>query len=279
MNAILDIALWAMLIWPIQGDLSRSSFSYMVVLPGHIGSPLELLITFETIYTTNPTECRVLSVEYPSSVRRVPSSVHRVSTKWRQVSTSLEGHSTSVDVARRSLEGHSTVTRRHSEVTWRTLGRHSTVTRHSAFGGMGGVGGDQRQWESWTESQHQGLWHLGLWHSVKDIGYRMDFGMSFGEQPAKIKNSVKDIGWILGWVFDLDYNLWIGDKVGKIPRTICKNQRTYIQKKILDPLHALSKTSLETKINLYIFKNGTLYQVPKPRSYVALENFVAVTHR
>ena len=36
-------------------------------------------------------------------------------------------------------------------------------------------------------------------------------------------------------------NLWIGDKIGQLARTTCKSHRTYIQKKIMDPL---SKTEV-----------------------------------
>ncbi len=100
-----------------------------------------------TLYTTNPTECQVPSVEctssvecqvssvrrvpvecpsserrVPSSERRVPSSEHRVSSSDRRVTVTqwtLDGHSTDT---RRTLDGHL------------TLGtRHSTDTRHSAL--------------------------------------------------------------------------------------------------------------------------------------------------
>ncbi len=126
-----------------------------------------------THYTTNPTECRVPSVECPSSVEcrvssvhrvssvecrvssvrrvstecppsvhRVTSSVHRVTSSVHQVTSSVHRVSTEW----RTLDGHPTdtrwtldLTRRTLDVTRRTLDGHSTGTRHSALVGIGGV--------------------------------------------------------------------------------------------------------------------------------------------
>ena len=64
-------------------------------------------------YTTNPTECQVSSVEWPSSAECPLSGVE---CPW------------TFGVTRRTLDGYSTLG------TW-----HSMVTRHSTLGGIGGV--------------------------------------------------------------------------------------------------------------------------------------------
>ncbi len=88
----------------------------------------------QEMYTTNPIECRVSSVEWASSEHRVsiewPSGVRRISVEWPPSDVECPSSDLRVTlrtVTRWSLYGHSMDTRQTLDITRWTLDKHSTL--------------------------------------------------------------------------------------------------------------------------------------------------------